>query len=93
MTYVIKHVLPNGETAGYHTDSGCLVTSTVEIAKRYENRTDEEVAEQLQIVRENFEYVWNLRTSENGGGPNYRNLPRWQGCSLEQIQTVIEIIT
>lgn len=90
--YCIKHVLPGGTVAGYHADSGCTVVKSRENAKPADV-TPEQAAGWLRQVRENFEYIWNLETSEYGGGPVYRAHPCWKGHSLDQIQTVLEEVT
>ncbi len=87
--YIIKHVLPDGSTAGYHADSGCTVTDSRDEAK-YGGSDLSRAQEWLKVVRKNFESVWGLETSEHGGGPEYREWSGWKGFRLEDIETVLE---
>lgn len=85
-TFVVKHVLPDGTTAGYHADSTCTVSRKRDGAKEYEDHGDSKnVAEQLEVVRGNFEYVWSV-------SEKYRNYEIWRGFELNQIRTEAEIV-
>ncbi len=91
-TYVIKHVLPDETTAGYHADSSCTVVTTLKFAKPILT-DDVAIAEDwLRVVRQNFEYVWGMETSEEGGGPEYRAHKIWKGHALTEIKTILEEI-
>lgn len=90
MTYVIKHVLPNGEVAGYHADSCCTIVKTAERAKRCSGTS--EAAKWLKTVRHNFEFAWSDKSNDIGGGSRYRNFACWKGHSLEQIRTELEVV-
>ena len=91
-TYCIKHVLPDGTTAGYHGDSCCTVVADKARAKTIVKSSEADVAEYVRTVRENFEHVWSQKTSEYGGGPEYRAWEGWRGHSIDQIRTEIELV-
>ncbi len=89
MKYIIKYILPDGSVV-YHCDVFCMVSKNIEEAKRYtyDSFWTTEPAAQLAIVRGNFEQAWN----DAECGSEYRGWLLWKGYSLEEIQTVTEII-
>lgn len=92
ITFVIKHVLPDGSTAGYHMDSGCSITGKKERAKQYNAVNEAEIQEQLKVTRKNFAFAWDDASTDLNGGERYRKLECWKGYPLDQIQTVAEKI-
>jgi hypothetical protein len=87
--YRIKHVLPDGTVAGYHADGFCNITLIPANAKLALTNLREASA-WLLTTRRNFEYVWKSELGEDGGDSDYRALTIWQGCTLDQIKTVLE---
>lgn len=90
--YIIKHVLSDGTVAGYHADSCCTIVRDAAKAKKA-LETPKGAQKWLKTVRKNFEFMWSERASDIGGGPRYRKCPCWKGHSLEQIETVLEVIS
>ena len=80
-TFILKYVLPSGKVLGYHLDTSCHIGKK-NSAKKYTS----DPAEQIEIVKRNFAWVWNNSKKE------YRTHPAWEGASLEQIQIVAEAI-
>ena len=96
MKYIIKHILPDG-SVWYHCDTTCAVNELAKNAKRYayDEFYTTEPSDQLARVRKNFEHRWKENVMFGfvlGASDEYRNAPCWKGYSIEEIQTVTEII-
>ena len=87
VTLIIKHVLPDGTTAGYHGDSFCSIASEARRAKSIttESSQNERAQKWIANVRRNFEGIWNDEESSH-----YKSYLIWKGYSLQEIQTVFE---
>jgi hypothetical protein len=88
-TYVIKHVLPDESTVGYHADTFCTVVPTLELAKPMLTDDVSIANVWLRVVRKNFEYIWGMEASEFGGESKYSEDKIWKGHLLEEITTVL----